>query len=96
MLEKLHHSFKQVNLYWLFGDPGEPLLTGASEPPAIYQTQKKNSRSLVVGHVAGNATQNQGASANEAALQRELELLRSQLADKERTIQILLNQLPPR
>jgi transcriptional regulator with XRE-family HTH domain len=93
VLEKLYSSFEEINLNWLFGGAGEPLLRGAAEADGSVSNNKKFSRSMVVGHVAGNATQNQGASANEAAMQRELELMRSQLADKERTIQILLNQL---
>jgi hypothetical protein len=41
----------------------------------------------MAGHQSdGSATQNQASSANEQVLQREIELLRSQLADKERTI----------
>jgi transcriptional regulator with XRE-family HTH domain len=97
VIEKLYHSFKHISLPWLFGEPGQPLLTGIAEDAAIHQTNKKISRSQVIGSVGGNAitTQNQGLGASEqAAMQRELELLRSQLADKERTIQILLGQRP--
>jgi transcriptional regulator with XRE-family HTH domain len=94
VLEKLYHSFEGINLPWLFGSPGEPLLPNAAEAPDSVSSTKKISRSMIVGNVAGNATQNHGISANEAAMQRELELLRAQLADKERTIQILLSLQP--
>lgn len=95
VLEKLYHSFKHINLYWLFGEPGEPLLPNAAEPTAPYGTAKKISRAIVVGgNVGGSATNNQGASANEQALQREVELLRSQVADKDEIISLLKRQLP--
>jgi len=94
VLERLYHSFGTVNMAWLFGGGGEPLLPKVGEAPNSVPTDRKISRSLIVGiQSGGTATQNQGSSANEQALQRELELLRSQLADKERTIQILLNKL---
>jgi hypothetical protein len=94
-LEKILNHFENVNSIWLLTGKGEPFLSGTSTASSV-SNNKKISRSLVVGHVGGNATttQNQSVSGNEQALQRELELLRSQLADKERTIQILLNQLP--
>lgn len=96
VLEKLYSSFENINLYWLFGGGGEPLLPDAADTSSGVSNNKKFSRSLIVGHMAGgNATQNQGISASEqAALQRENELLRSQVAALERTIQILLNQQP--
>ncbi len=50
---------------------------------------------MVNGDVTGNATQNQGASANEQALQREVELLRSQLADKDEIILLLKQRQQP-
>jgi transcriptional regulator with XRE-family HTH domain len=102
VLEKLYRSFRHINLPWLFGEPGEPLLTDAGEAAGAVSNNRKFSRSLIVGHQSGGtATQNQGTSASEqAAMQRELEFLRSQvadrertIADKERTIQILLNKL---
>jgi len=93
VLEKLYRSFRHINLPWLFGEPGEPLLTDVAEPGAVYQTPKKISRSLVVGNQSGGtATQNQGADASKEK-DVLIEQLRSQLADKERTIQILLNKL---
>ena len=101
-LEKVVLRFREINAFWLLTGEGEPFIPGAAEPSAVHQTPKKISRSLIVGHQSGGtATQNQGPSANEqAAMQRELEFLRSQvadrertIADKERTIQILLNKL---
>jgi transcriptional regulator with XRE-family HTH domain len=94
VLERLYHSFKHINLYWLFGEPGEPLLQNSPEVTGTVPNTRKISRSMVVGNVSGNATQNQGSTAgDQTAMERENELLRAQLADKERTIQILLNQL---
>jgi hypothetical protein len=91
VIEKLYRSFRHINLYWLFGEQGEPLL---ASPPAgatgSVTASKKITRSLVVGNAA-NATQNQAGDSDKDVL---IEQLRSQLADKERTIQILLGQKP--
>jgi hypothetical protein len=94
-LAKMILHFGNINAHWLLTGEGEPFLSGTpAEANTAASNNKKILRSMVVNNVAGNATQNQGLSASEqAATQRELELLRSQLADKERTIQILLNQL---
>jgi transcriptional regulator with XRE-family HTH domain len=103
-LEKLGNTFESVNMNWLLNGRGEPFLSATAEPTALYQKNKKITQSQIIGKVGGNVIRNQGTSISEqsdsgselAAAQRELELLRSQLADKERTIQILLNQLPGR
>jgi transcriptional regulator with XRE-family HTH domain len=92
VLEKLYRSFRHINLPWLFGEPGSPLISEVAESGAVYQTNKKFKSSQVIGKVAGNSSQHQGSSNDQAAMQREIELLRSQLADKERTIQILMGR----
>jgi transcriptional regulator with XRE-family HTH domain len=100
VLEKLYHSFKHINLYWLFGEPGEPLLPDAAASNSSVSGNRKISRSLFIAHQSGgSATQNQGlATAEQAVTQLEqatmqLELVRAQLAEKERTIQLLSDQL---
>lgn len=93
--ERLTHSFGTVNLYWLFGREGDPLLPThpeANESNASY-AKKISGNNVGVNHGTTNQ-QNTTHTPNTDALQRENELLKAQLADKERTIQILLNQLP--
>ena len=96
VLEKLYRSFRHINLPWLFGEPGEPLLTGAG---GAVSNNKNFRNSQAIGHVGRDAinnrdvTHNHDASARKlAAATREIELLKEQLADKERTIQILLSK----
>ncbi|MDO7849197.1 hypothetical protein Q5H92_22730 [Hymenobacter sp. M29] len=95
-LEKVLLNFESINAHWLLTGDGDPFSPEAAEDSGIYQTNKKFSRSQVIGQVAGNATQTHGSSATEAAMKREIELLQAQVADKERTIQILMSQSPPR
>lgn len=104
VLEKLYYSFKQINLYWLFGEPGEPLLSTHTETNSASLSKNKNfSHSQVIGSNTGSATQHMAPLAPDqlAVLQRENELLKAQLTDKEklvqekeRTIQILLSHQP--
>jgi hypothetical protein len=92
-LEKILVRFRNINARWLLTGEGEPFgPEAAGEANGAVTTNKKITRSLVVGQVGRDATQNQGTSASEAAMQREIELLTAQLADKERTIQILLSK----
>jgi len=42
--------------------------------------------------VGRDAIQNHGVSGNEQAMKREIELLKEQVADKERMIQLLLSK----
>jgi hypothetical protein len=96
-LERLLLHFESVDAHWLLtgdGDPWVRLEDGSLPDEATNPApnNKKYTRSQIIGHVAGDANQNQGSSANEAAMQREIELLKAQLADKERTIQILLSK----
>jgi hypothetical protein len=104
-LEKIAHHFKSANLNWLITGEGEPVINAGqmAEPAAPYT---KNNSGNVAGTNRGTMTQSishgSGRSSIEpwsaetkekfAALQRENELLKSQLEDKERTIQILLKQ----
>ncbi len=94
VLEKLYHSFKHINLHWLFGEPGEPLLSGAAEAPGVYQRAKNNSGNMMgTNHGTITQTQHHASSANceeqLAAAKEVIALLRSQLVDKERIIQFL-------
>jgi transcriptional regulator with XRE-family HTH domain len=96
VLEKLYHSFKHINLPWLFGDPGEPLLTDTASPTNSTNISGKKNAVNVSGTNSGTATQNNftidDCRRDLAAAQKEIALLTSQLADKERTIQILMKQ----
>jgi transcriptional regulator with XRE-family HTH domain len=108
VLEKLYHSFGHINLPWLFGAPGAPLVDNKSEASTI-QTGSFNQTGNNIQKVKGNKNNVQTNNGDHATItnnvklddcQRELkvasekiELLTSQLADKERTIQILLKQI---
>ena len=95
VLEKLYHSFRHINLPWLFGEPGEPLLSGVAEDAPIYQTAKNNRGGQMIGRVGRDSIVNHGANAAEQTkMEQELTFLRAQVAEKERTIQILLKTLP--
>jgi hypothetical protein len=110
VLEKLYHSFGHINLPWLFGAPGSPLVADKLETGT---TQTGNSNQAGTGNkqtIKGNnvGIQNGGAVhqyKSKLPVQAEgiddvemlktlVQQLRSQLDDKERTIQILLTQLP--
>jgi transcriptional regulator with XRE-family HTH domain len=91
-LEKLVQTFDTINPTWLLTGQGEPFLSAPSENTSTQLNAKKISRSQV--QVAGA---NKGfMSITVADLERELAaanekiaLLTSQLADKERIIQLL-------
>jgi hypothetical protein len=94
-LEKVLTHFSNINARWLLTGEGEPFLADApTGGNGAVSNNKKISRSLFVGgNVGRDATQNQGASAVElAAAKREIELLKEQVADKERMIQLLLSK----
>jgi hypothetical protein len=97
-LSKVLLHFGHIDARWLMTGEGEPFLPNPTSTETNSATLSKNknfSRSQVIGSNAGSATQNlTSPPADLTALQRENELLRSQLADKERTIQILLKQQP--
>jgi hypothetical protein len=72
---------------------GEPFLsTAPTEASNTASHNKKISRSLVTGNVGRDAIHNQGVSGNEAAMKREIELLKEQVANKERMIRLLLSK----
>ena len=94
-LEKIVVRFREVNAHWLLTGEGDAFRSETEDPRGIYQRVKNNSGNVVgtnhgnlhqgqhIGKVGRDAIQNHGASAGEvAALQRELEQLRAQLADK--------------
>lgn len=100
-LEKIMLHFESISSSWLLTGKGEPFITTdstqAQEANANLSKNKIFSNSQVSGGKNNTATQTQGGSATElAALQTLVEQLRSQLADKERTIQILLSHQQPK
>jgi transcriptional regulator with XRE-family HTH domain len=103
-LESIAVHFSHVSLNWLITGQGEPFLSDSPptlvhEDNATYAKGKNFSQNLNsginTGQVGNSTRKSQAADADrQAALERENELLRAQLADKERTIQILMRQLP--
>lgn len=92
-LERVLLHFESINARWLLTGQGEPFLSNPpTEASNTASSNKKISRSFLTGNVGRDAIHNQGVSGNEQALKREIELLQGQLADKERTIQILLSK----
>jgi transcriptional regulator with XRE-family HTH domain len=104
VLEKLYHTFGHINLPWLFGAPGAPLVTDKSEAGTIQtgsfnqagsNNQKvRGSRNNVQNNSGDNATITNNVKLDNcqrdlAVANKELELLRSQLTDKERIIKLL-------
>lgn len=98
VIEKLYHSFKHINLPWLFGDPGEPLITEEASSQSSTITAHKNKGNIQSNAGSHNTITNNvkldNCQRDLATAQKEIALLTSQLADKERTIQILLKQNP--
>lgn len=96
VLEKLYRSFKRINLPWLFGEPGEPLLPEQSSERELLIVQKEN-QGNVIGTNHGTVTHTHNTVADcEKDLkiaQTKVEHLTSQLQDKERIIQLLEVQL---
>jgi transcriptional regulator with XRE-family HTH domain len=90
VLEKLYSSFEDINLHWLFGGGGEPLLSMTAEQRVEYRTQKKNVGNTI-GTNNGTAQMHYSTVADcEKDLrtaQMEIALLHSQLADRERLIE---------
>lgn len=92
-LEKIVIRFRNVSAHWLLTGEGEAF---TSEASTIIQAQEKNLGN-VVGTISGGknkfTTLADCAKENEH-LRTQVEQLKSQLGDKERTIQILLKQQP--
>ena len=102
-LEKLLNHFEDVNPIWLTTGKGEPFLTESEDQSSTTSINVKKNKGNVTGTNHGDLTQNIGSSPQSswkvsdprgtvAAMEALIEQLKSQLADKERTIQILLNQ----
>jgi hypothetical protein len=94
LLNKIASAYPQVNTSWLLRGIEPMLLSGASEPRAIYQ---KNDGGINIGTNHGTATQTYTTLADcekdlKSAHER-IALLASQLQDKERIIQLLELQL---
>jgi hypothetical protein len=100
VLEKILNSFENVNIVWLVTGRGEPF---TSEVPSVANTTTTRIKKVTGGAVhSGNGNQLitleacqqelENTKRDMATAQKEIALLTSQLADKERTIQILLKQ----
>jgi len=86
-LAKVLYHFADLNARWLMTGEGEAFPASATEPPIIYQTQKKNTGN-VIGTNNGTATVNHLAECEKdlLAAQKEIAGLNSQLADKDELI----------
>jgi hypothetical protein len=93
-LERISRNFESVNLRWLITGEGEPFLTPPAENEHDASYAKKFSGNNVGVNHGVNHQQSTTHTLNTDALKRENELLKAQLVDKERLIQVLLNQLP--
>lgn len=108
VLEKLYHSFKHINLYWLFGEPGEPLLgdgnSGVNESGLTYQSQAQNQKKNR-GHITNH--NNSGPTTYSIvdcererdrlwnicqSHEKEIELLRKIIDDKDLIIKLYQSQ----
>jgi hypothetical protein len=87
VLEKLYRSFRHINLEWLFGGTGEPLLTDINKPAAtLKRANNFTGNNVGVNHGQTTQTQHTADATNclqqlEAAKQLA-EQLQSQLPDK--------------
>jgi len=90
-LERIAHHFKNINLIWLITGEGEPFLPGTAPDPNLSIKKVKGN---VVGTNHGTITHTTLPDCEKdlAAARKEIELLNSHLAEKERTIQILLDR----
>ena len=90
-LASIIHHFAHVSAHWLLTGQGEALLSEMAEPPAVYQTQKKNT-GTIVGTISGGKnkfTTLQDCEVANANLRKEVEQLRAHLTDKEKLIRLL-------
>ena len=93
-LSKVLSHFADVDARWLMTGQGDVFTSQEAEEQANHQPSKKNSGNIV-GSITGG--KNQFTTLADCAkdnenLRTQLEQLKSQLGDKERTIQILLKQ----
>jgi transcriptional regulator with XRE-family HTH domain len=98
-LEKVMLHFGSINPKWLLTGQGEPFLNQTTEPRAAYQNNSGNT--MGNNNSLSSQTNRPGAAASTgawrpsaphgdlAAMEALIEQLRSQLADKERIIQLL-------
>jgi transcriptional regulator with XRE-family HTH domain len=108
-LEKLSNTFEQLNLAWLLTGKGEPFLSSVTivaEQNANYQSptqnQKKN-RGHIINHTGNGPAvysledckreRDQWIAKCESH-EREIELLKGQVADKDEIIRLLKNNQP--
>jgi transcriptional regulator with XRE-family HTH domain len=90
VIEKLYNSFKHINLLWLFGEPGEPLLPGVNS--ALTTISAKKNKGSVIGTNHSPLTQTFGQNSvtdcerERDALRIENEWLRLQLKTQEELI----------
>ena len=95
-LSKTLSHFAHIDARWLMTGDGDVFTSQVTEEQANHQPSKKNSGNIV-GSITGG--KNQFTTLADCAkdnenLRTQLEQLKSQLNDKERTIQILLKQQP--
>jgi DNA-binding transcriptional regulator YiaG len=79
----LSRSIENLNIQWLLLGEGDMFLDGVAEPRAVYNTTGRK------GKAADTSSEATPTNQELAALRKENELLRSQLADKELIIQLL-------
>lgn len=85
-LEKVTNHFENVNPIWLVTGKGEPFIEKGETPkPRSVATKNNSGNAIGINH--GKATQQQGGlPGNEAALLKEIEHLKQQLAMKDTVI----------
>ena len=94
-IEKILNRFDNVNPIWLITGRGEPFIGEA--PVAPVNINNRKNKAPVQNNTGSHATitnnvQLDNCQRDLEASRKEVALLTSQLADKERTIQILLKQ----
>lgn len=89
-LEKVMLHFGSINSEWLLTGNGEPFLLEKGAAPEKNTARIKNNSGNSIGTNHGKATQQQGSAGGEnaalALAQKEIQLLREQLAGKDAVI----------
>lgn len=98
-LERIVHHFGSINPNWLLTGQGAPFLPNSTPSSDSHNISAKNFQGNITGTNHGSMTQSVGTTTtlpdcekDLTAAHEKIALLTSQLADKERTIQILLKQ----